>query len=357
MYEHGGDIYNNVNCLDFSANINFLGMPAGIKEAVINSVQDCLHYPDVSMRKLKEAISRREQVDMVDIICGNGAAELIFALTAAIQPKEALIFAPSFYEYEQALSFYGAKLIIHELTENNNFSLTESEEKNVLNKITSETDMVFICNPNNPTGILTKKIFVERLLRKCQENNAILVVDECFLDFVSQKEKYSVADLVKKYSNLFVLKAFTKIFAIPGLRLGYGLCSNSNLLDKMKSGLQPWNVSVPAQAAGVAAAGLSHFEEQTREALAIEKEYLLKALNRFSEKIKVFGCSANYIFFRADESFGEKMKQMNILVRDCSNYRTLSKGYYRIAVRTHKENEMFVAALLEFITCDVDEKH
>ncbi len=343
MYKHGGDIYSNVDCLDFSANINFLGMPAAVRNAVINSIDKCVHYPDVRMTELKSAISEREQLDLDYIICGNGAAELIYAVTAAVKPKKALIFAPSFHEYEQSLANANAELMVFELKEENSFLFGEKEETKFLNMIDSNTDIVFICNPNNPTGILTDRTIIERILARCERNNSLLVVDECFLDFVDNKELFSMRDFVSKSKNIFVLKAFTKIFAMPGLRLGYGLCSDSYLIKKIKNILQPWNVSVPAQAAGVVASGLKHFEKETLDALLTEKRYLLNAFDL--KGIRVYGSAANFLFFKEDVDFGKKMRSENILVRDCSNYRGLQSGFYRIAVRSHSENKEFINCL------------
>lgn len=343
MHKHGGDIYNNVNCIDFSANINFLGMPQEVVEAVHDSVEKCVYYPDVEMTDLKNALSKRENCPVDKIICGNGAAELIFALTAAVKPECAIVFAPSFYEYEQALKFNNTKIVEIKLDEENNFSLTKDKQKAVLETIDDDTDMIFLCNPNNPTGVLTEREFIQEILKRCEETDTILVVDECFLDFIEEKNKYSVADLVLKSNNLFVLKAFTKIFAMPGLRLGYGLCGNESLMRRIREGIQPWNVSVMAQAAGCMAAKCMDFEIKTRKSLATEKLYLISELKKLD--IKLYGYAANYIFFKADVKLGEKLRQKNIVIRDCSNYRSLSNGYYRIAVKNHEDNVKLINAL------------
>jgi len=343
MYKHGGDIYNHVNCIDFSANINLLGMPFEVRNAIEKSIDSCVNYPDVHMSRLKAALAKREMLDSSNIICGNGAAELIFSIVAAIKPRKALIFAPGFYEYEQALKFAECEVSIYYLREEDKFILNEYCKQEILQLTDESFDMVFICNPNNPTGVLTEKKFINDLVEKCENSNTVVVVDECFLDFIDEKQNYSVTDLICKYNNLFVLRAFTKIFAIPGIRLGYGLCNNAELLKKMRGGLQPWNVSVLAQEAGIAAAPLNEFEERTRQAVNEEKKYLTDILSKAG--FKIYGSAANYIFFKADECFGEKMLERKILVRDCSNYRGLGCGFYRIAVRTHEENVIFQAAL------------
>lgn len=130
---------------------------------------------------------------------------------------------------------------------------------------------------------------------------------------------------------------------MPGLRLGYGLCGNESLMRRIREGIQPWNVSVVAQAAGCVAAKCTEFEIKTRKLLATEKLYLISELKKLD--IKLYGYAANYIFFKADVKLGEKLRQKNIVIRDCSNYRSLSNGYYRIVVKNHEDNVKLINAL------------
>ena len=246
---------------------------------------------------------------------------------------------PAFSEYERALTAAGCEIVPLFTEEESGFVL---EEKHI-SQISESFDALFLCNPGNPAGGLMEKTLIEKIVRRCEEKNVLLVADECFLDFIEEKNKYSVADLVLKSNNLFVLKAFTKIFAMPGLRLGYGLCGNESLMRRIREGIQPWNVSVVAQAAGCVAAKCTEFEIKTRKLLATEKLYLISELKKLD--IKLYGYAANYIFFKADVKLGEKLRQKNIVIRDCSNYRSLSNGYYRIAVKNHEDNVKLINAL------------
>ena len=214
-------------------------------------------------------------------------------------------------------------------------------------------DMVFFCNPNNPTGILTERNMLEKLLQRCEQTGTILVVDECFLDFTGTTQDYTMKDLLSQSRNLFVVKAFTKTFAIPGLRLGYGLSGNSELLQSMRNVIQPWNVSVPAQAAGIAAAGEKEFLEKTVRAVKQERQFLLEQLFKISSDenksffIQVYGYAANFIFFHSIPGLEKKFMEFRILIRSCDNFRGLTEGWYRVAVRTRQENERFVQALYQ----------
>lgn len=380
MHKHGGDVYQYPNFIDFSANINLLGTPPQVLERVRSAAEGILHYPQPGSGRLRHAIAQLEQVQPEQVICGNGAAEVIFSLALAQKPKRALLFAPTFQEYEQALRSVGCEIRREYLRPEQGFRL---QKENLLS-ITSEIDLVFLCNPNNPTGILTERGMLERLADRCRQAGAVLAVDECFLDFVSLGQggfpvPCSMKKYLRQYPNLFIIKAFTKTFGMPGLRLGYGLCGDEERLARMREVTQPWNVSVLAQEAGIAAAKEKAFLEETRKALETEKSFLLEHLLQYRPEhmagaeerepalgecherletermagtegkkpfyIRIYGHEANFIFFRSRIGLAAEMKKFGILIRDCSNFPGLEEGWYRIAVRPREENEIFVQAL------------
>lgn len=336
---HGGNIYTYQDCLDFSANCNPLGTPESVKEAVRDSLEHLGDYPQVGYAPLKEALGEYEDMDPEHIICGNGAAELIFSLCQAVRPKRALIPVPTFAEYEQALASVGCEVEHVLLREEDTFQMQES----FIDWLHRDLDMVFLCNPNNPTGILTDREFLFRVLRNCRELGILLVVDECFLDFIKEPGKYSLKAQLPRYHNLFILKAFTKRYAMAGVRLGYGLTENRELLEKMAQVTQPWNISVMAQAAGIAALKECSYVEQGRKLVFEEAVYLKEGLKELG--FHTYPSEANYIFFRGEPGLFEKGIQNGVILRDCSNYPGLSDGYYRIAVRTRAENEKLLEAL------------
>lgn len=339
MHKHGGDIYTHSNSLDFSANINMFGTPENVIKAACEGISLSAQYPDTECRELIEAIAEYEGVEKEKIICGNGAADLIFSIVIATRPRTALLLAPSFYEYEQALNIFEECTIKYEeLVEEFNFELKDT----VLGQINDELDIVFLCNPNNPTGNLINHILLLQIVEKCKHHDVLLVLDECFLNMVSNGEDLSLKNYLDN-NNVFILKAFTKMYAMAGIRLGYGISSNQELLTKMKRVTQPWNVSIPAQYAGIAALKENHIVKQFTEALEIERKYLLEEFTKL--KIKYYGSNANYIFFQADTDLYDKCLHHGILIRDCSNYNGLVKGYYRIAIRNHIENMKLIEVL------------
>lgn len=340
---HGGNVYQYADCLDFSANCNPLGTPESVKQAVIQSLDRISDYPQVGCAPLREAIGSFLGVNSEHIICGNGAADLIFSLCRAKKPKKALVLAPTFAEYEQALRSVDCEVEYFELDEKNDFQVTES----FLDRLTCDLDMIFLCNPNNPTGILTEREFLLEVLKSCQRWNILMVVDECFLDFVKEPEEYTLRAWLSRYPDLFLLKAFTKRYAMAGIRLGYGLCKNRELLDQMEAVTQPWNVSSIAQAAGIAALKEKTYVEAGRKLVFQEADYLKKELKRLG--LIVYPSQANYIFFKGPGDLFDACVGKGILIRDCSNYPGLGKGYFRAAVKRHEENLKLVNALEEIL--------
>lgn len=339
---HGGDIYSYENVVDFSANINPLKTPENILTAVRESLCQMHHYPDMFCRELRQAIGKQEDIEPEAVICGNGAADLIYRLMYAVKPKKALVLAPGFAEYEQALKAVGSQVEYYYLN-HDTFAL----EENFVEVLTKELDMVCLCNPNNPTGKVIEKSLMLHISQVCKDKGIFLLIDECFNDFLDSPQKYTMMEQAKKDSHIFILKAFTKMYGMAGIRLGYGICRDSRLLERMYQCGSPWNVSSPAQAAGVAALKEKEFVEITRAYIKKEKKFLYESLGQMG--IQYWNSGANYIFFQAKEGLKEALLAKGILIRDCSNYQGLTKGYYRIAIKSAKENQMLIEALREVI--------
>lgn len=348
---HGADIYTAAEksgtdkdkIIDFSSNINPLGMPDSVKKAAINSISHSDRYPDINSRELIRSISKEENVPENWIFTSNGAAEAIFRIAYFLKPEKGLVTAPSFSEYESALKSSGSQIGYYNLTEEHDFKI----EDDILNYIDTETKVIFICNPNNPTGQLTKRETLEKIIIQCKDVGAFAAVDECFLDFVENKEQYSVVNLMKEYDNLIVLKAFTKIYAIPGIRLGYCMSSDNKLIEGLKSSGPPWSVSTIAQSAGIAALKEKEYAARTVEYIKEQRKYLTDELKKLN--LKTYNSYANYILFKMPDGIDlkEEMLKKGILIRSCSNYRNLGSSYYRIAVKSDRENSMLINVLKE----------
>lgn len=332
---HGGDVYSRDIEYDFSANINPLGMPESVKKAIIGHISELEKYPDVNCTRLKNSIAELENISEKNIVCGNGAADLIYKTVRVISPKKALVIAPTFSEYEKALRSVGSYVEYFYLKEENDFYICED----ILNSI-NNIDMMFLCNPNNPVGNIIDPDLMSRVVKKCVENNIRIVVDECFMSFAKDSERYS---LKAEYDNLIILKAFTKIFAMPGIRLGYLLCSNENFCEKIEACGQCWSVSSVAQIAGEAALTEKNYIEKTAEYVQKERDFLTENFKKFG--FKLYPSEVNFILFKTDFPLDEMLLKKKIAVRNCSNFVNLQDGYFRIAVRTRSENEILIDAV------------
>lgn len=337
---HGGDIYGGEVELDFSANTNPFGTPKGIIDAVQAALPEMHRYPDPYCRKLVQAISDFEGVPKEYILCGNGAADLIYAYCEALCPKVAVELAPTFSEYALGLERVGCKVKRYYLQQERKFELDED----FLSYLTeTKPDVVFLCNPNNPTGKTIAPSLLENILTIGTKYNIRLFVDECFLDLSDSGE--SLKPFLVENPNLFILKAFTKSYGMAGIRLGYCLSSDSALLEQMSKAVQPWNVSSLAQTAGVAALQEQEFLQNTKELVAVERQWLKAEL----EALGFWACpsSANYLLFKGSADLHLKLKEKKIAIRNCDNYYGLGQGWYRIAVRRPEENEALIRAIKE----------
>ncbi|WP_367566068.1 histidinol-phosphate transaminase [Lacrimispora sp.] len=352
-YQHGGDIYTNSVTIDYSANINPLGLPEKVKEALYEAVEHCSCYPDSRCLALKQVLAEFHQVPAEAVICGNGAADLIFQIVQAVKPDRALLIAPSFLEYRQALLASSCEITYYDLDEKEGFRLKVKKLEKWIEESKIHFQMIFLCNPNNPTGFAAKREELAEFLDFCREKEIFCVVDECFNEFLQEPEYYSILEDLQKqeYGHVFLLKAFTKIYAMAGLRLGYGICFNRKISDCMEELRQPWSVSSLAQAAGIAALKETDYVEQTRALITSEREFLKQKLLELG--FFVFEPMANYIFFRdmrrtaleEENLLYRQLLERKVLIRSCSNYRGLDGTYYRICVKQRKENEEFISIL------------
>ncbi len=340
IQEHGGDIYSASYRLDFSISVNPLGTPPSVKHAVMHSVASLGRYPDPKSRDLRRGLSEKLHMSANWITCGNGAAELMFAAALAVHPRAALLVCPGFSEYEKALVASGCRDIRFYLcSRRNGFQIKE----NILDQITEDIDMMYLCNPNSPTGILTNRDLIRRIMEKCREEKVLLVVDECFLELTDMARKQTIIGFVADNPNLVILRSFTKTYAMPGIRLGYCITSNQKLMDRIRDSLQPWPVSIPAQLAGEAALKEDEYLTQSRDLIARELRYLEQSFERIG--ITFYESGANFLFFEGPENLMEMCGKKGILIRDCRNYRGLGPGYYRVSVQNRRDNEELCGVL------------
>jgi len=351
--KHGGNVWGASSqygieidqILDYSANISPLGTPERVKEAIRNSLDKLVHYPDPDSIELRKELSSFLGVDMENIIMGNGSVELIYLLAKMVKPKKALLLHPTFSEYEFAVTSEGGEIKVLQLKEENDFRINVEE---VIASL-GDVQIAFLCNPNNPTGCLTERKDVLAIIEAAAQKGVMMVVDEAFMDFLENAEEFSLIDEIGKRENLFILRSLTKFFALPGLRIGCGL-GNKKILEKMNSLREPWTVNILAQAAALEALRDKNYAQEVKEVIWAEKEFLYHELGKI-QGLKPYLPSVNYVFLQINHpsltasQVQEAMAQKGILVRNCNTYPFLGEKYLRVAVRTRPENLCLVEGL------------
>lgn len=335
---HGGDVYRHAIRLDFSANTNPLGTPPAVVAAAQSALAAVSRYPDPCCKALTAAIAAFEGVPEAYILCGNGAAELIYSVCGGLRPKRAAETAPTFLEYGLALEQAGCRVERYLLRQENDFAVDEGILSFLREK---KPEVLFLCNPNNPTGRRIAPDLLLRILELCSKIDTRLVVDECFLDLT--EGGVSLKPLLAENPHLLLLKAFTKSYGMAGLRLGYCMTADRALLAAMSRQAQPWNVSLPAQEAGVAALEEQAFLRRSRAVIQEERAWLTGQLEGLG--IRVNPSQANYLLLYSPLPLGRLLGERGIQLRDCSNYHGLGTGWFRIAVRPREENQELISAL------------
>jgi threonine-phosphate decarboxylase len=351
---HGGNIYllserlsiAECDIIDFSASINPLGVPASVQSAIRENMRFLFNYPDPHTKRLRLKISEHIGVSAHSIICGNGSTELIYLIARALRPARVLIPEPTFSEYERACKNAGNELHVkrYELKRENSFDIKPDEFISAMSGSVNPAvgtrqsappcDMVFICNPNNPTGRLIKKEDMLRIASAAKDLRCMLVVDEAFIDFCPGA---TIADEVENNPYLIVLRSLTKIYALSGLRLGYAVL-NPSLLHAVKKAKEPWSVNTLAQIAGVVALDDESYRAETYRVIAAQKKYLEEGFRRLG--IYCLPSSVNYYLlqFKGAQEVMSMLSKKGILVRDCSNFSGLDGSYMRVAVKSERDN-------------------
>lgn len=337
-YEHGGASRESGEIrLDFSVNVNPLGMPNAAKQAVVSSIDRFSTYPDCECTALRAALSKKHGVEMDRILCGNGASDLIFRINAAYTGQSALTLAPTFSEYERSVRLFGGTVREYALRKESGFAVTDD----VLKALDNSIDLFFLCNPNNPTGRLLDENLLLAILERCKKRDILLIVDECFLEFTAGK---SLLSELPSHRNLLILKAYTKFYGMAGLRLGY-LLGDPLLLRRIKLFGPEWSISSAAQIAGIAALAEPNWETRTRALIETERRYMENALTELG--LKVFTSQSNFLLIETGYPLHRALLQKQILVRACENFSGLDEHFVRIGLKTHENNRALIRAIRE----------
>ena len=339
---HGGEIYGDAKIThDFSVNINPLGAPQNVIERLHESLASIEQYPDRLCMELRAALENAYGVDRDRILCGSGASELIQLAVAAVRPKQVLLLAPSFLGYEKAAKAFGADIEWYFLEREENLLLS-NRYLAFLDKISP--DLVILCSPSNPAGSRIETELILEIADVCEKKKIALMMDECFNGLTIEDSDESIRYLVNSNRYLMIADAFTKRFAIPGLRLGYLFSSNEEWMEKMREIQTEWSVSSLAQIAGVEALKTPDiYLKKSRELIKRERGYLVNELKKMN--FRVYPGIANFILFETEKEIFQPLFAEGILIRHCGNYMGLDDNFYRVAVKPHEENVVLTEAL------------
>lgn len=349
---HGGNIYEAARkygyaekkIIDFSSNVNPLGPSSFAKRAAKEALSFIDRYPDPDMRDLRKAIARYFGIKSEHVMCGNGSNSLIHLIPRVFRPRKVLIPFPTFSEYSAAVEDAGGEVVPFPLLEREGFRVDPLEMSFALKGV----DMAFLCNPNNPTGQIIQKAEMLEIARYALELDVRLVVDEAFMDFIDSE---SVIKEAVESSHLICIRAFTKFFGMPGLRVGYAVSGEATIAG-LRDEQEPWTVSIPAERAGIAVLGDWTYIEKTRRLIKKERERFLSAF-RILPGVEPFPGSANFLFIKLTAidvpTFIDKLGERGMLVRDCSSFPGLDDRYIRIAIRTGRENKRLIKAFRELL--------
>jgi len=351
---HGGRVYEAAlrwgidpdKVLDFSANINPLGPPQNVLSAIENALApvSLRTYPDA--HAFVSAIADKNRLMPAEIVVGSGAASLIFAVMHALSPKRVLVLEPAFVEYSRACAAVKAEVTTWPLTEEDGFtpnfaSLVRAVKEHLF-------DLVILNSPHNPTGILYPREKLLSLVDAGAAHNVTVMLDEAFIDYALQA---SLVSLAATKPHLVVLRSLTKFYAMPGLRVGYGVC-NAKLAAKITEQIDSWSVSTVALEAGRAALDEDEFGAESRRANALAREEFANALRAVG--LKVFPSDANFLLARMPHGSGEDLQRWleaeRILIRRCDFFRGLGDAYIRLAVRSGYDNVRLVSLIEKWLT-------
>lgn len=359
---HGGNIYEIAQkykldlekILDFSASVSPLGVPESVMQAVKDSLGTIAHYPDPACKAFRQIAASELGVGSENIIAGNGAAELIYLIVRMINPRCALIPIPTFSEYGHAVISVGGKLKYIKLRSEASECVFPIDD---FCQAIPGADLAFICNPNNPTGTLLEQNQLSRIIEVGKANNCCIVVDEAYMDFVESGSDYSLINKICDYDNLLILKSLTKVYSLPGLRIGYAI-GPKDLIEPMNTLRDPWSVNSLAQAAGAAALQETAYLTRLHELVWEERKYLYEEIKRLPG-LKPYFPTANFLLVNTCETgitashLQEVLARSGLLIRDCTSFQGMGPYFFRIAVRTRADNIRLIQALEDIISNEI----
>lgn len=332
----------------FSANVNPLGISPLLREQLADKIDAISSYPDREYTSLRKCIAQYCGTEYENIIVGNGSTELISLFIQVEHPKKTMIIGPTYSEYERSVSLEGGSCLYYPLKEEDNFTLNT---EHFLGKLNETIDLLIICNPNNPTSSAIKRKDMRKILDTCMEYGIFLMIDETYVEFANNYDEVNAVPLTAYYNNLIILRGTSKFFAAPGLRLGYAITGNKDLIDYINTHKNPWMINSLAVVAGEIMFQDQEYIQKTRHLISSERERMFQKLAAHPD-FKPYPASANFILVRllkeglTSEYLFDKAIRQKMMIRDCSTFPFLDNSYIRFCIMSPEMNDKLLECLL-----------
>ena len=352
---HGSDIEKISACyhikkeaiVNFAGNVNPLGLPASVKEAVATHADLFSSYPDREYLSLRNVLSNYCDVPADYILPGNGSSELIALLIEARAPKHTLILGPTYSEYSRELTFSGSTQDYYHLQETSDF---RPDLEDLFHTLSDGYDFLIICNPNNPTSSAIFRDELKELLAFCKRKNIFVMIDETYVEFAPDISAITAVPLTKQFSNLMVLRGVSKFYAAPGMRFGYGITGNSEFLKTMREKQIPWSLNSLGAFAGEMLFQDHDYYQQTRNLILSERQKMYETIKKLPT-FKIYPAYANFLLVKILKdgvtSFDvfERCIQKGLMIRGCSSFQCLEGEYVRFCIQMPEENQRLLDLL------------
>lgn len=333
--------------ISFSANVNPLGVSFRLRETLTNHIDAITSYPDREYTSLRKCIAEYTGADFENIVVGNGSTELISLFIQIAHPSKALIVGPTYSEYEREVTMDGGRCHYFNLTEDSSFRL---DVPALTEELSHNVDLLILCNPNNPTSSVIPRNQMRDILDYCKKKSITVLVDETYVEFAPDVQAVTAIPLTEYYNNIIILRGISKFFAAPGLRLGYAICGNKDLLKEINQKKNPWTINSLAAIAGEIMFSDEEYIRKTRQLIASERERICQAI-RSMGAYQVYESNCNFVLVKikkegltADQIFDTAIRQ-GLMIRDCSTFPFLNDKYFRLCFMMPEDNDRLLAVL------------
>lgn len=335
----------------FSANVNPLGISPLLRHALADKIDAITSYPDREYTALRKSIAAYAGTDYNNIIVGNGSTELISLFVQIEHPKKAMIIGPSYSEYEREITLGGGTALYYPLKEANDFQLNLSH---FLSKLNETIDLLIICNPNNPTSTAISREDMRMILDECKSYGIYVMIDETYVEFAPNTDDLTSIPLSYIYNNVIILRGISKFFAAPGLRLGYAVTGNRDLIKEINRRKNPWTINSLAEIAGELMFQDTDYIHATKELISSERARIYGILSSM-DSVKVYKPVGNFILVKilkdgitASDIFDHAIRR-GLMIRDCSTFPYLDEHYFRFCFMSPEKNDELLACIRELL--------